>query len=127
VKVLVDTSVLIDHLRGHLRANRLLQQHAAAGDELCASTVVRTEVLAGMRKGEETATYNLLNALHWQDVTIEIADLAGEMARKHLKSHPGVDLADFLIAATATSIQAELLTQNIKHFPMIAGLRAAYS
>ena len=123
---LVDTSVLIDHLRGDPRAARALADAVADGCELWSVTVVRTEILAGLRRGEESATRKLLDHLHWIDVTVDLADRAGELARKYLRSHPGIDTVDYLIAAAAESVGAELKTQNVKHFPMIAGLRPAY-
>jgi predicted nucleic acid-binding protein len=33
---------------------------------------------------------------------------------------------DHLIAATALVLDAELLTMNVRHFPMLAGLSAPY-
>jgi hypothetical protein len=126
VRWLLDTSVLIDHLRGDLRAVRVLTGAAVDGCELWSATPVRTEILAGMRRGEEPATKKLLDHLRWVDVTSEVADRAGELARRYLRSHPGVDTVDYLIAAAAESIGAELKTQNAKHFPMIAGLKPAY-
>ena len=122
----VDTSVLIDHLRGDLRAVRVLTEAATEGHELLSATVVRTEILAGMRRGEEIATRKLLDHLRWIDITTEVADRAGELARRYLRSHPGVDTIDYLIAAATESVGAELKTQNVKRFPMIAGLKPAY-
>jgi predicted nucleic acid-binding protein len=126
VRLLLDTSVIIDHLRGDSRATRLLRESVAAGHELWSLTVVRTEVLAGMRRGEERATFALLNALRWHDVSVEVADQAGELARRYLKSFPGVDTVDYLLAACAISTSARLLTKNLKHFPMFADLAAPY-
>ena len=126
MRLLVDTSVLIDQLRGDPRATQLLMDAAKRDDELWSVTAVRTEVLAGMRKGEERRTTALLDALRWQDVTVEIADRAGELARRYLRSHSGVDTVDYLIAAAAELLGAELLTCNVKHFPMVAGLKPAY-
>jgi predicted nucleic acid-binding protein len=123
---LVDTSVLIDHLRGESRAVRMLTEAVAHGGELWSVTVVRTEILAGLRRGEEPATRKLLDHLRWIDVTVDIADRAGELARRYLRSHPSIDTVDYLIAAAAESVGAELKTQNVKHFPMIAGLKPAY-
>ena len=123
---LVDTSVLIDHLRGDNRAVRMLAETVAHGGELWSVTVVRTEILAGVRRGEETVTRKLLDHLRWIDVNVDIADRAGDLARRYLRSHPGIDTVDYLIAAAAESVGAELKTQNVKHFPMIAGLKPAY-
>ena len=127
MKLLFDTSVLIDHLRGDPRPQALLLKAVHDGDDLWSSVVVRTEILAGMRRGEEEETSVLLGLFRWQDVTLRIADEAGELARKYLKSHPGIDVADYLLAATARSLGAELRTQNVKHFPMFAKLKPAYA
>jgi predicted nucleic acid-binding protein len=126
MRLLLDTSVVIDHLRGDPRAVGLLADSARAGHELWSATIVRTEVRAGMRKGEERATEAFLEALRWQDVTVEIADRAGDLARRHLKSHPGVDTVDYVIAATTGALAARLLTLNTKHFPMLPDLEPAY-
>ena len=119
MRLLVDTSILIDHLRGDERAMTLLVGAVDAGAELWSSTVVRTEVLAGMRAGEERATLDLLDGFSWLDVTVEVADRAGQLARSFLRSHPGVDTADFLVAASAEILDARLVTLNVRHFPML--------
>jgi uncharacterized protein with PIN domain len=59
VSVLVDTSVLIDYLRGHPAAATLLERERDI-DVLHASEVTRLEILAGMRPAEEDATRSLL-------------------------------------------------------------------
>lgn len=123
---LLDTSVLIDHLRGDARAVNLLVSGARDSHELWSATVVRTEILAGMRDTEEGATSLLLAQLRWQDLNVDVADRAGELARRYLKSHRGVDTVDYVVAATTFALGAELKTQNVKHFPMFAGLRPAY-
>lgn len=127
MNVLVDTSVLIDHLRGDARAVALLEEIVERGDELWSVTVVRTEILAGMRKGEERATMALLGALAWLDVTSDLADSGGALARRYLKSHSGVDTVDYLIAAGVRALDAKLLTLNVKHFPMFPKLAPAYA
>src|SRR5687768_13516214 len=114
MKVIVDTSVLIDHLRGDARALKVLTDLFAAGHEVWSVTVVRVEVLAGMRPKEAVATWALLKSMRWQAATVEVADRAGELARTYLKSHPGVDTVDYVIAATADFLDAQLLTKNVK-------------
>lgn len=126
MRVLVDTSILIDHLRGHANATKALNEAAARGDELWSVVIVRTEVLAGMRPSEQAATFTLLNALHWLDIDTAIADRAGELARTFMRSHPGVDTSDYLIAAAAERLGADLWTLNVKHFPMFGDLRPPY-
>lgn len=126
MRVVFDTSVLIDHLRGDRRATTLLELCVNRGDELWSVTVVRTEILAGMRAKETGPTRALLDTLRWQDVTIEIADRAGELARHYLPSHLHVDTIDYLVAAATMALDGRLFTQNVKHFPMLADLRRAY-
>jgi predicted nucleic acid-binding protein len=126
LRLLLDTSVVIDHLRGDPRAVALLEESARAGEELWSVTPVRTEVRAGMRRGEERATEVFLDVLRWQDVTVEIADRAGDMARRYLRSHQGVDTVDYLVAAGAEALGARLLTLNVRHFPMFRDIEPAY-
>ena len=126
MKIVVDTSVLIDHLRGVDAAVRLLAESLGHNHELWSSTLVRTEILAGMRDSERGPTTLLLGTVRWQEVTISVADRAGELARKYLRSQPGIDTVDYVLAATTEALGARLYTLNVKHFPMIKSLRAAY-
>lgn len=125
MSVLVDTSVLVDYLRGRPEAAAVLEAERADG-ALYASEITRLEVLAGMRPSEEPATRWLLATLRWQPVDAEVAERAGELGRTWLPSHRGIDGADLAIAATAALLRARLLTLNVRHFPMFAGLEAPY-
>jgi len=122
---LVDTSVLIDYLRGHPGAADVLHQERVAG-VLHASEITRLEVLAGMRPAEEEQTRALLSTLVWHPVNADVAEEAGTFGRRWLPSHQGVDGADLAIAATAILLDGRLLTRNTRHFPMFPGLRPPY-
>jgi predicted nucleic acid-binding protein len=124
--LLIDTSVLIDHLRGDARAVGRLRQVVGEGDELWSVTVVRTEILAGAKAGDGPVIQNLLRRLRWLDVGVGLADAAGRLAATYLRSHPGVDTVDYLIAAAAQALDARLLTLNVRHFPMFPELEPAY-
>lgn len=125
MSVLVDTSVLIDYLRGRREAGDLLEGERARG-ALHASEITRLEVLAGMRPAEERRTRSLLSTLRWHPVDAEVAERAGELGRTWLPSHRGIDGAHLAIAATAALRGARLLTLNVRHFPMVTGLRRPY-
>jgi predicted nucleic acid-binding protein len=125
MSVLVDTSVLIDVLRGGPAAGEAMRRARMAGP-LHASEVTRLEVLAGMRPREEEATRGLLAVLTWHSVDERVAEVAGELGRRWLPSHGGIDSADLVIAATVLLLDVELLTRNVKHFPMFSGLVAPY-
>jgi hypothetical protein len=55
----------------------------------------------------------------------EIARTGGLYKRDFSRSH-GVGLADAILAATADKENAELKTLNVKHYPMIRGLKPAF-
>lgn len=123
--VVVDTSVIIDVLRGDSRASEILIR-SRQSDPLHASEIVRLEVLAGMRIQEEPATRALLEVFTWHPVDAKVAELAGELGRRWLPSSGGIDSADLAIAATTMLLGAQLLTRNVKHFPMFSGLAEPY-
>ena len=122
---LVDTSVLIDFLRGSEPAAELLLDERRRAP-LHASEMTRLEVLSGMRPAEAPATLRLLATFVWHPVDAEIAEDAGALGRRWLPSHHTIDGADLAIAATAMRADARLLTKNIRHFPMFEGLEAPY-
>lgn len=125
MSALVDTSVLIDYLRGHSGAAELLERERASAP-LQASEITRLEVLAGMREAEEERTRALLSTLIWHPVDADVAEEAGALGRRWLPSHHTIDGADLAIAATAIRSGSRLLTRNVRHFPMFADLRRPY-
>lgn len=122
---LFDSTVLIAHLRGEDRATVLLRRAVSDGQAAC-SVLSRVEIEGGMRSAERAQVSRLFGAIRLEPVTDPVAVLAGELLRAYRRSHPGIDLVDYVIAATAGLGGAELLTLNVKHFPMIRGLRPAF-
>ena len=122
--VLVDTDVMIDFLRGHPKAVELVR---AQSERIILSSVIVAELYAGVRgDGELDTLDNLIQLLRVVPVTPEVAKVAGLHKRDYAKSH-GIGLADAIVAATVEAEHAELLTLNIKHYPMFKGLKSAYS
>ena len=126
MRVVLDSSVFIDHLRGNAGARGAVAERIGRGDQLWGIAVSRAEVLAGMRSGERSETVRLLDSVRWLDIDVDVADDAGALARRFRQSHPGMQLADCLIAAGTRRLGAALLTQNVRHFPMFEGLERAY-
>jgi predicted nucleic acid-binding protein len=127
MRLVLNTSVLIDHLRGMPpAAAALIPDAIAKGDELWSSQIVRAELLAGMRPAEEPATRDLLQLITWTDVDESLAEAAGALGRQYLRSHPGIDAADLIVAALVLHLGAQLKTTNVKHFPMFRDLTAPY-
>lgn len=123
---LLDTSVAIDHLRGVEPAVEVLTQIIKADEPILASEIVRFELLAGVRDREVDALELFFSALSWVPVGEDVSRTAAALAQNHRRSHSGIDDADYLIAATTLLLDAELLTTNVRHFPMLKGLRPAY-
>ena len=122
--IVFDSSVLIAHLRGDERATQVLLD-TATGDRL-ASVLTRVEIEGGIRSDERRSVSSLFGFIRLLPVTDPVARRAGEMLRDHRRSHPGIDLVDYVIAATAELHGARLATLNVKHFPTIAGLQPPY-
>ena len=127
MRVVLDTSVLIDHLRATSpAAAELIPEALERGDELWSSQVVRAELLSGMRPSEERSTRDLMGLISWADVDETLAEAAAALGRQYLRAHPGIDMADLVVAALTQQLEADLKTANIKHFPMFPRLKAPY-
>ena len=120
--ILLDTTVLIDVLRGHLPAVDYLR---GLDEPPTCSELTRVEVLRGVRRPERDATEALLRSLRWVGVDEQISRRAGVLGRAWHRSH-ALSTVDLVIAATAEELGAELATSNTRHFPMIAGLKRPY-
>jgi predicted nucleic acid-binding protein len=123
---LLDTTVAIDHLRGSEPAVTLLARLVDEGQTLLASELVRFELLAGVMPDEIEALERFFSSITWLPVDEDITRTAGLLARKHRKAYSGIDDIDYLIAATAVVFNAELLTTNMRHFPMFSELASPY-
>ena len=123
--ILVDTDVLIAHLRGVAAARDWLLRSRT--DTLLAVSVVSiAELTGGMRSAERRDVWRLLGALRAEPVSDVIARRAGEWLGGYRRSHSGIGLADYLIAATADTRGLDLATLNVRHFPMFDGLHPPF-
>ena len=123
--MLFDSTVLIAHLRGDRRATDLIRGALADGGAF-ASVLSRTEIEGGMRSAERAPVGRLFTGLELVPVTDAIAARAGEHLRKYRRSHSGIDIVDYLLAATAEHLGTPFATLNVRHFPMIKALRPAF-
>lgn len=123
MSVVLDTDVLVDQLRGSEDAFEYL---AGLKVRPACSEITRIEVIQGLRSAERRAANRLFATVAWVPVSESVARRAGELGRRWRRSHPGIGVADLVIAATAEEIEGTLATRNLKHFPMFEGLRAPY-
>ena len=122
---LIDSDVLIDILDGDDRATEFLLR-ARRSDVVMSVTPVRTEVLGGVRPESVRRTMNVLGLVQWMDVTVELADVAAGLARRHRPAHSGIGIVDYLLAAAALEVDGVVATRNVRHFPMFPGLQPPY-
>jgi predicted nucleic acid-binding protein len=123
VSALVDTSVLVDYLRGVQPARELLRSAFEREELVAASVLTRVELSIGMRRSERRATDSLVGALRWLTLDAAVAERADALARRYGRSHSGIDAVDYCVAASALVNGLELWTLNVHHFPMFDGLR----
>ena len=122
-KILPDTDILVDFFRGHEKAVAFVKNNS---HRIVLSSIVVAELYAGVKEGaEKSALDNFISLFRVVPVTAEIAALGGLYKRDYGKSH-GVALADGILAATAEMENAELVTLNIKHYPMLKGISPPY-
>jgi predicted nucleic acid-binding protein len=122
----VDADVLIDVFRDVAPAIDLIAKARRRNDEFMSVTPVRTEVLRGASPGSLSAVGAFLSNLRWLDVDVDLADRAGEIGRPFQRSHQGISVTDLLLAAAVERVGGQLLTRNVRHFPMFPDLQSAY-
>jgi predicted nucleic acid-binding protein len=108
-ELLVDTDVLVDHLRGR---RRLSSDTEALG----VSVVTRCELFAGRDEPERLRRF--LSPMIELPIDAAIAELAGVTRRR-----TGIPTPDALIAATALLHDLPLMTRNRRHFDRVERLR----
>ena len=109
--LLLDTDIFIDHLRG---AHEIRIDPGTRGFY---SSITRCELFASNIDAEDVLQ-RLLGPFVEVPVDSALAEVAGRIRRTARVRTP-----DALIAATAISLGAELVTRNLRDFSGISGLR----
>jgi predicted nucleic acid-binding protein len=115
--VLLDTDVIIEVLRGRRRVAEAILGLEAAGVRTYACAVSWAEIHAGLRPGEEALTHAFLAQRAEVVIDAHTGERAGQYLARYARSH-GLEIADALIAAAATTAGLALWTQNQPDYPM---------
>ena len=115
--ILLDSSVLIDVLRGRPAVDRL-RALRLAGEVPYVCAINAEEVHRGLRTEEIGPATALLAACRPAPLGVVEGQLAGMWRREYAARGVTLDRADCLIAAAAVSVGATLATGNPKDFPM---------
>lgn len=115
---LLDTDTIIDVLAGFPSTVAFVEQLEAQGHQLCTCDVVVAEVITGLRPQDQARGERLLGALDYLPTSREAAQQAGQWRGSY--RHQGMQLAttDCLIAAVAHAHSAQVVTGNVRDFPM---------
>ena len=118
---LLDTSILIDVLRGYAPARDWIDSLVEQPSYI--SVITAAELYAGCHNRSEQRRVERelqLYSLIWIDESISASAL--ETYQRHHLSH-GVSFFDCLIASTAIKHQLALATLNLKHFSPFANMQ----
>lgn len=115
---LLDSSVVIEHLRGSEPVSATLRSLGAGGHRLAVSSVTVVEVLAGATASERKGTERLLRRLAFLATDLEASVRAGDYRAEFRRKGVTLHSTDALIAGTARAHGAVLLTHNLRDFPM---------
>ncbi len=115
--LLLDTTVLIDALRGRAVVQRLrVLREERRSPWICAVNV--EEVLRGTDAHEEDVVMRFLEGMRLAPLGGEEGARAGRWRREFAARGITLSQADCLIAAAAVGAGVRLATGNPKHFPM---------
>ncbi len=115
--LVLDTTVLIDALRGRPAAERI--RGLAAEREVLLTTAINVEeIVRGLQLSEHAAADALFTAIRVLPVREPDARRAGEWRREHATHGVTLHQADCLIGAVTAGFGARLATGNAKDFPM---------
>jgi len=116
--VLLDTTVVIDLLRGRPDAIRRLRRLRDSGDQPYVCAINVEETARGLRLSDVEPARRLLGALRIAALGEEEGWRAGEWRRDFAARGRTLSQADCLIAAAALALGGRLATGNPRDFPI---------
>jgi predicted nucleic acid-binding protein len=118
VRLLLDSTFVIDVLDGVPAAVARQRSIFEIGDEPFVNEVVVCEVRAGMQLRDQPNLAGLLEPVEFIQPGPESAMLAGKWRRDAHERGYRLSLPDALIAAAAEAMEATVLTRNVKDFAL---------
>ena len=117
VAYLLDSTFLVDHLRGFPPATDRFNALNEAGDTLMTCDITAAEVWSG-RVSEHPKVEDLLRYLEFVQPGPPTSMRAGVWRAEARDRGRTLDIPDALIAATAFDLDATLLTRNVRDFEL---------
>lgn len=120
-RILIDTSVVIDHFRKKNKHKSLLYE-LAKENILFLSAISKFEFLVGAKLKQIRQTKEIIGGFYILSFNSHVADVASDIAKKLRTKNKIIEFRDIFIAATAIANDMPLSTLNIKHFERIDDL-----
>lgn len=127
MKYLLDTNIIVDHLRKKIKLSENI-----AKENLAVSIITYAELIYGAYKSSAQKKNLEIIESFFKDFSIEIVNLNHDVVQRFGKlkaflDNKGEKLEDFdiLIASTAVSYSYSFITRNLKHYRRIPRLKLA--
>ena len=118
MRLLLDSSFVIDYLRGDSTAAARFARLFEDGDEPLVNEIIVCEVRAGLTVSALPAFEALLRPTEFIQPGPQTAMQAGEWRADLRRRGRVLSLADALIAAAAATSDATILTRNVRDFSL---------
>jgi len=118
VRILADSTFVIDYMRGLPAARVCWEAISAEGDEPMVNEIVVCEIGAGLLERDERRFRAFLEPVEFLQPGPDAALLAGRWRAEARAAGRTLGLADALIAAAAHAENAAVLTRNTRDFAL---------
>lgn len=126
--VCLDTTTMIDFLKGEAKAIAMVQEIEWEGERVSITTPTVLEIVRGLDIKHVTAQEKVMvdefiDTVRILSLNRDAAILAGVIEADLERSGMRLDLADIMIGSIAMVNDEVLITRNVKHFKGIKGLK----
>lgn len=118
MRYLIDTTFVIDHVRGDPATRARLARMLEVGDELFVNEVVVAEAWAGAHSDTDPDIAAFLAFIEFVQPGPDSARKAGRWRADARRRGWALSMTDALIAAAAASLGASILTRNLGDFAL---------
>lgn len=118
MRYLLDTTFVIDYLRGERAATDRFERLFAEGDRVFINEIVVCEAATGARTHPDPDLMAMLEPLEFFQPGPEAPMRAGQWRAENGRQGRVLSLADALIAAAAVASDATVLTRNVRDFAL---------
>jgi len=115
---LLDSTILIDWLRGIEAAKAMLERLALEGELMAVNAVSVAEVYSGLVEKDRSLIEELFDGFQYWTIPEAIAKQAGTYRFHFARRGVQLSVTDMILAAHAVSRDATLITAHVKDFPM---------